>query len=129
MRVCCSLAVLIAFAACGGSDNPGSPADASVDGAAPSVRTITCPPGMQPTVMTSEVNSTSYTPSSTTISVGGIVKFVMSPSHNVAPNTIRPSDPGLHVDFGKTACLEFDKAGTFSFICTTHSFAGTIVVQ
>ena len=128
MRVCCSLAVLIAFAACGGSDNPGT-ADASVDGAAPSVRTITCPPGQQPMVMTSDSNDTAYMPSSTTISVGGIVKFMMSPSHNVAPNTIRPSDPGLHVDFGKTACLEFDKAGTFSFICTTHSFAGTVVVQ
>lgn len=128
MRVCCSLAVLIAFAACGGSDSPGT-ADAAVDGAGPSVRTVTCPPGQQPTVTTSEANDTSYTPSSVTISVGGIVQFVMSPSHNVAPNTIRASDPGLHVDFGKTACLEFDKAGTFSFICTAHGFAGTVVVQ
>jgi len=129
MRICCSLAVLIAFAACGGSDNPGTADAGSADGAAPSVRTITCPPGMQPTVTTSDSNDTAYTPSSTTISAGGIVKFVMSPSHNVAPNTIRPSDPGLHVDFGKTACLEFDKAGTFSFLCTTHGFAGTVVVQ
>lgn len=129
MRFGCSLAVLLTFAACGGSDSPATTADAAVDGAGPSVRTVTCPPGQMPTVMTTDANTSAYMPSSTTISVGGIVKFVMSSLHNVAPNTIRPSDPGLRVDFGKTACLEFDKAGTFSFICTAHSFAGTIVVQ
>ena len=79
--------------------------------------------------MTVDVPSTMYMPISTTISVGGIVKFVMPATHNVAPSTTRASDPGLHVDFGKTACLEFDKAGTFSFVCTTHGFAGTVVVQ
>jgi hypothetical protein len=33
------------------------------------------------------------------------------------------------VDFGATACLEFDKAGSFGFLCTSHSFTGTITVQ
>ena len=128
MRVCTLLAMLITFAACGGSDNPANP-DAAIDGPGPSVRTVTCPPGQQPTVTATDGNDTTYMPPSTTISVGGLVKFVMPPTHNVAPNSIRPSDPGIHVDFGKTACLEFSKAGTFSFICTSHSFAGTIVVQ
>lgn len=128
MRACTSLGILLAFAACGGSD--GSAPDAPpADGAMASVRTVTCPPGQMPTVTTSDGNTSSYLPPSTTISVGGIVKFVMSPLHNVAPNPIRNTDPGLHVDFGATACLEFDKAGTFSFICTSHSFAGTVVVQ
>jgi plastocyanin len=53
----------------------------------------------------------------------------MSTSHNVAPNPIRNPDPGLVVGMGATACLEFDKAGTFGFICSVHSFAGTVVVQ
>jgi len=128
MRVCTTLAMLITFAACGGSDNPGT-VDAAIDGAGPSVRTVTCPPGVVPTVTATDGNDTTYMPPSTTISRLGIVKFMMPPTHNVAPNPIRASDPGLHVDFGQTACLEFDKAGTFSFICTSHSFAGTIVVQ
>jgi plastocyanin len=122
------LALLIPLAACGGSSsNPD--AASQIDGAPPSVRTVTCPPGVVPTVTTSDGNTTSYSPASTTISTGGIVKFMMSSLHNVAPNPIRASDPGLQVGFGATVCLEFDKAGTYSFICTVHSFAGTIVVQ
>jgi plastocyanin len=129
MRICTSLAMLITFAACGGSD-PATVADAAADGAGPSVRTVTCPPAQMPTVTAVDVQQSSmYMPMSTTISVGGIVKFVMPSSHNVAPNPLRSTDAGLHVDFGKTACLEFDKAGTFSFLCTAHSFTGTIVVQ
>lgn len=99
--------------------------------AGPSVRTVTCPPGNMPTVTTSD-SADMYTPLTTTISAHGIVKFVMSPAHNVAPYPSGPSgpaDPGLMVDFGQTACLEFDKAGTFGFLCTTHRFMGTIVVQ
>jgi len=129
MRICTSLAMLITFAACGGSD-PATVADAAVDGAAPSVRTVTCPPGVVPTVTaTASTQNATYMPMSTTISVGGIVKFVMPSAHNVAPNPLRSTDAGMHVDFGATACLEFDKAGTFNFMCTAHSFQGTIVVQ
>ncbi|TMQ19056.1 MAG: hypothetical protein E6J90_18780 [Deltaproteobacteria bacterium] len=124
------LALLLPLVACGGGGSTQSPdAAVQVDAGPPTVRTVACLPGTVPTVTTSDTNDTSYMPPSTGISVGGIVKFVMSPSHNVAPNPIRASDPGLNVGFGATACLEFDKAGTFSFICTVHSFAGTITVQ
>lgn len=100
-----------------------------IDAAPPTVRAVTCPPGDMPTVTTSDSNDTSYTPSTTTISAHGIVKFVMSPAHDVTPNPPSPTDPGLMVDFGKTACLEFDKAGSFSFRCSSHFFVGTIIVQ
>jgi plastocyanin len=99
------------------------------DAALPSVRTVTCPPGNMPTVMTSDSNDTSFMPPTTTISAHGIVKFVMSPIHDVAPDPSRATDSGLNVGFGQTACLEFDKAGTFNFLCTAHRFMGTIVVQ
>ena len=124
-----SLVWLISLAA-SGCDSTSTMRDAmgQVDAIAPAVRTVSCPPGLVPVVSTSESN-TSFAPPSTTISTAGIVKFVMSRSHNVGPNPIRPSDAGLSVGFGATACLEFDRAGTYSFICTTHSFAGTIVVQ
>lgn len=124
-----SLVLSICLAACGSSSSDTPDASSTGDAGAPSVRTVTCPPGVVPTVMTAETNLTSFMPSSVTISVGGIVKFAMSPSHNVTPNAIKPSDPGLQVGLGATACLEFDKAGTFSFTCSIHSFAGTVVVQ
>ncbi len=81
-----------------------------------------------PTVTTNN-SANAYTPAMTTISAHGIVKFVMSSEHNVAPDRPPLSDPGLNVGFGQTACLEFDKAGTFNFMCSAHGFVGTIVVQ
>lgn len=130
MRVCPSLACLI-LAACGSSSSPSTPdAAAMADAAAErSVRTVTCPPGDMPMVTTADNNDTSFMPPSTTISAHGIVKFVMSSAHDVMPNPLKTTDPGLVVDFGKTACLEFDKAGTFSFLCSSHFFVGTIIVQ
>jgi plastocyanin len=89
---------------------------------------VTCPPGDMPTVMTSDAVD-AYTPPMTTISAHGIVKFVMSLAHDVVPNPLQPTDPGLNVGFGLTACLEFDKAGHFSFMCMAHGFVGTIVVE
>lgn len=69
-------------------------------------------------------------PMTTTIAVGGVVKFIMSTTHNVVPNPIAPmSDPGTTVDYGETKCLRFDQAGAFGIYCATHSFAGTITVQ
>jgi plastocyanin len=126
MRLCPSLACLI-LAACSSSSSTtdaGSMGDAATAG----VRMVTCPPGNQPTVTTSD-NAEAYTPMMTTISAHGIVNFVMSSAHNVAPNPLKPTDPGLMVDFGKMACLEFDKPGTFSFMCSAHGFVGTIIVQ
>lgn len=96
--------------------------------AGPSVRTVTCPPGDMPTVTTSD-SVLAYTPATTTISAHGIVKFVMSSAHDVMPNPIKTTDPGLVVDFGRTTCLEFDRTGTYSFLCSAHFFVGTVVVQ
>lgn len=129
MRVCTSLVCLI-LAACG-SSGASSPPDAAamVDAAGgPSVREVTCPPADMPTVTTTD-NILAFTPPTTTISAHGIVKFVMSPAHDVVPNPLRPSDPGLMVLYGKSACLVFDKAGTFNFMCASHGFVGTIVVE
>jgi plastocyanin len=127
MRACTSLACLI-LATCGSSSSPTTPDAPTADAAPATVRAVTCPPGDMPMVMTSD-NAFAYDPMTTMISAHGIVKFVMSPTHDVGPNPIRPSDPGLRVDFGKMACLEFDQAGTFSFLCTAHGFVGTIIVQ
>ncbi len=129
MRVCPLLACLI-LASCGSSSSSGpSTPDASVADSAPAtVRTVTCPPGDMPTVMTTD-DAFAFNPMATAISAGGIVKFMMSGTHDVGPDLTMSSDPGLRVGFGQTACLEFDKAGTFHFLCTAHAFRGMIIVQ
>lgn len=130
MRACPSLACLI-LAACGssGSSAPGAP---TVDAPPPTVHSVTCPLSAVPTVMTTD-DTFAYDPMTTAIGVGDIVKFVMSPAHNVIPlanpTSTMQTDPGLRVGFGQTACLKFDKAGTFSFQCMAHAFVGTIIVQ
>jgi plastocyanin len=126
-----SLALLIALTGCSSSDS--KPLDASgqapAEAAMSSVRTVTCPPGQMPTVTTSgNGNGATYVPTSTTISVGGIVEFIMPAVHNVAPNTTS-SDPGLEVDYGATVCLSFMKAGTYNFHCQAHGFTGAVLVQ
>jgi plastocyanin len=128
MRVVSSLACLC-LAACSGSSAPSNPdAAAMADGAGPSVRMVTCPPGGMPTVTTSNA-VLAYTPDTTTISAHGIVKFAMASDHNVVPDTSQSTDAALNVSFGETACLEFDKVGTFHFKCSTHLFMGAIVVR
>jgi plastocyanin len=70
-----------------------------------------------------------FTPMSTTITVGQVVKFQMESSHDVGPDSSTTTDGGLNVGFGATACLKFSKAGTFGFICTAHNFKGSITVN
>lgn len=65
-----------------------------------------------------------YDPTPTTISTGGIVKFVMAPQHNVSSETA-----GLSVTDGATTCLAFAEPGTYSFTCSHHGFMGTVIVQ
>jgi plastocyanin len=126
MRVRASLACLV-LAACG-SSSPTSPDAPAADAAPSTVRAVTCPPGDMPTVTTSD-SALAFDPKVTAISAHGIVKFAMSPSHNVVPDLNLPTDSGLRVGFGQTACLEFDQAGTLNFQCIVHGFEGQIIVQ
>jgi plastocyanin len=107
-------------------------ADAAVDAppAVSHVKTVTCPVTPAPLEVHTQDANMRYDPINTNIAVGGVVKFVMSPLHDVKPNPIAPlHDSGTEVDFGATTCLEFDAPGTYGIYCSTHSFAGTITVQ
>ena len=121
------LALLITLAAYGCSSSSSSTPDAPP--AVATVMMVACPATPDATIMSSDSNFSSYTPGSVSISVGQIVKFTMSPSHNVAPSQTASTDSGLNVGFGATACLKFTKAGTFGFFCTVHLFTGTVTVQ
>jgi plastocyanin len=125
-------AVLL-LAACGGDDGGGmvTPDAAKVIDAAPTnkVMTVTCPATVDATVMTTNT-SFSFMPMSNTVPLNGVVKFVMSTDHNVAPNPMAAlTDSGLMVGFGQTACLKFTATGTYGFLCAPHGFVGTVTVQ
>ena len=75
-----------------------------------------------------------------TIAVGDVVRFQMSSTHNaieVAQETYdnretTALDGGFEVDFGETANLTFDEAGTFYYVCQPHvemDMVGTITVE
>ena len=121
--------ILVAIAACGGDDGMNTQVDArAVDAVASTVMEIGCPASPAGDV-TVNLGGTAYVPMQTTIQVNGIVRFTMPADHNVVPNTLTTTDPGLTVPFNTTKCLRFTTAGTFGFNCGPHGFAGTIVVQ
>lgn len=100
------------------------------DAAAATVMMVSCPPAPDATVTTSGFM---YSPMTTTISQGQIVKFMPASEHDVVPGH-QPSDTtiadsGLNVGFGATTCLMFTHTGMFGFHCMPHGFNGTIVVQ
>jgi plastocyanin len=127
-----ALAVLL-VTACGGDDGGGmvTPDAAKSIDAAPmnKVVPVTCPNTVDAMVMTTNA-SFSFMPMATTITVGGVVKFVNSTEHNVAPNPMAAlTDPGLMVGFGQSGCLKFTQAGTYGFLCSPHGFVGTVTVN
>ena len=125
--------VFVLLAACGddgGTTLPDAAANIDAPGSSATVMEVSCT-GITPaaTVMTTDA-SFSFMPMATTISVGQVVQFTTSPSHDVAPNpSAAKTDPGLKVGFNKTACLKFTAAGTFGFFCQPHGFVGTITVN
>lgn len=118
--------VMLVFAACGGDDGNTTPQDAPAN--TNKVQTVTCPSAVDGNVMTTSTVD-AYMPMTQTVPVNAVVKFTMASIHNVAPNTVTTTDPGLSVDFGQTKCLKFTQAGTYGFFCSAHGFNGTITVQ
>jgi plastocyanin len=124
------IAVTLLLAACGDDGGTG-PLDSSVpiDTAGATVMEVSCT-GITPnaSVVTTDAQS-SYTPMATTIATGQVVKFTTSFTHDVKPNSLSHSDPGLVVGFNKVACLKFTAAGTFNFLCSNHGFVGSVTVN
>lgn len=124
------LAALV-VAACGGDDGGSATPDAAQmpdAGSTNKVVTVTCPAAPDAMVGIS-AGGTAYAPMATTIAVNGVVKFVMTATHDAKPNTLTTTDPGLVVGFGESKCLKFTASGTYGFFCSVHSFAGTVTVQ
>ena len=118
---------LLASAACG--DDGGGAVDApkQIDAAAPTVMTVTCPAGNLTTITTL---GTAFDMPNVTITQGQIVKIISTATHPVGPFPGgQMTDPGIVVPENQTRCLQFTAKGTFKYICTQHSYLGTITVN
>ena len=124
--------VSLLVAACGGDDTNIKMDAAKMDSGSGAMATVVaadCSGGSQAMVMEMD-GVDAFMPMSTSIGMGQVVKFVTSTEHNVAPNPIAAkTDPGLSVGFNTTKCLRFTATGTFGFMCSVHSFVGTVTVN
>lgn len=128
-----AITMVLGLAACG--DDGGTPTPGTPDGStgndvqtSSKIEEVTCP-GTPAATITNPASPSDYryVPNAVTISVGEVVKFELTNSHDVAPNTGAPTE--LRVGFGGTKCFMFKEAGTYPFYCTPHGFTGTITVQ
>jgi plastocyanin len=123
---------LILLAACGDDGGGMAMPDApkSIDAPSATVTEVDCATVTPAATVTTTDASFMFMPMATTISVGQVVKFTTSLSHDVVPNpAAAKTDPGITVGFGKTACLKFSATGTFGFMCMPHGFVGTVTVN
>lgn len=129
MRAVC-VALLVVASACetgGGGGNPLPAVDAAPD--SPPVAVVelsSCPSAVAATI---EDSATRFIPNTATISIGDVVKFVITAEHFVIPNTLTTTDDALRIGRGQTKCFRFNVTGTYGFLCGVHSFTGTITVQ
>ena len=118
----------LALAGCTTGSTPSTPAiDAQPADAPPAVMLLAkCPDSVAGTIQDSP---TMFIPKETTISVGQVVKFIITAEHFVIPNTLTTTDDALRIGYGQTKCFQFNTPGVFGFLCGVHSFTGTITVQ
>jgi plastocyanin len=102
-----------------------APTDAPPLPAAAVERVDPCPATTDATVIT--MSAFMYMPVATNITVNQTVKFMMDPTHDVAP--ILNTDADLVVPFGQTRCFKFTTTGIARFKCTPHGFQGTVTVN
>ncbi|MBA3501585.1 MAG: hypothetical protein M4D80_35770 [Myxococcota bacterium] len=104
--------------------NGGSAPDAGTTGTA--VSTVPCPTTPAASISTTDGLS-GYTPTVVNITAGQIVRFQMSPMHDVVP--LPPNThPALDVPAGTTECLQFFGVGSFDFTNSPMTFTGTVQV-
>jgi plastocyanin len=118
----------LALAACS-DPGGGAPDAAALDAPMPAVTAVTCPASPAATIVTT---AGSFSPPSTMIGRGQIVKFQTMADHKVGPfpgGDLSVTDPALVVSELQTKCFRFDRTGTFKFICSVHFYLGTLTVN
>ena len=94
---------------------------------------VTTPPVLPPAANTADVFTPGnvFSPFSTTINVGGTVRFNISGDpHNVIFKRIAGAPSDVNVVNGTIVSRTFSAAGTFSYDCTVHpGMSGQVVVR
>jgi plastocyanin len=116
---------VVAFAGCGGDDgDEGGTPDAA---GAPDVEVFTeanCPSTIAQNVTTTGL---AFTNGNVTLTVGQVIKFTTGGSHDMQSTSGPTWDTGA---LGATACVKFNKAGTYPYKCSMHaSMTGMITVN
>jgi plastocyanin len=122
----------LALVACGGDGTTKMDASVKMDAPAQqaTVVAVDCASNTPAATVVEMDTVDAFMPMATTINMGQVVKFTTSLAHNLKPNPIAAkTDPGLSVDFNMTKCLRFTATGTFGFMCSVHSFVGTVTVN
>ncbi len=123
----CTWLLLLLTAACTTGENPTVTIDAAPDSPPVAVVALaSCPSTVASTVTDTP---TMFVPVTSTISIGQVVKFVITSEHFVIPNPLKTTDDALMVSRGQTKCFQFNVAGDYNFLCGVHSFPGNIIVQ
>jgi plastocyanin len=100
--------------------------DAAPDAPPALIVLVACPVTSHATVITS---GQSFSPQQTTITVGQIVRFEPSSSHDVVSGTQAAPTTTFRADGGVPRCYRFDEAGVFPFFCSIHpNMTGAITV-
>ena len=87
-----------------------------------------------------ETDGMTFSPSEVTIAAGDTVRFVLADAHNALEvgkdafdnREKTPLDGGFYVDFGETAEITFEDAGTYWYVCEPHvgmDMVGKITVE
>jgi plastocyanin len=123
----CTWWTLLITAACQTSLEVPETPDAAPDAPpVPVVALDSCPASVAVTIMDSP---TMFIPKTSTITIGQVVKFVITSEHYVIPNPLKTTDDALMIGRGQTKCFRFNVAGSYNFLCGVHSFPGEIIVQ
>lgn len=119
---------ILALTACSDDGGGGTPDAPRADAQTSAVMEVTCPATPAASFVT---QASSFNPQTAAINVGQIVEFQSTAGHPIGPFNGNPAetDPGIVIPETKTKCLMFTRAGTFKFICTTHTYLGTITVN
>ena len=93
----------------------------TIDAPVIAAKVVTCPAAPMFKV---GVTGQSYVPAMQNVPVGAIVEFKTSADHSA-----KSRNNLFLIDFGTTACVQFNTPGVQEFYCTAHGFLGKVTVQ
>ena len=128
-----AVALLLSVAACGGEASPTAapPASQPPSDAPPSAAAQACLPSSAAGAVAASILDFEFDPTTVEASVGDVVTWT---NDGAAPHTATlDDDPACttpQLAGGESGGIQFNEAGTFTFVCTVHpTMTGTVEVS